>query len=244
MKTTVFCVWRVFAVATAAVLAACAVAPVGIPLQSNASAVAPTVSVGDTWTYRVRDGYTGLPRPTQRQHVIEVSGDRIRIAVSQEGAAQDEVWIYDRGWNWLTHPATNLQAFNYSPPYPALPFPLAPGKTWHARLTATDPADGRRFPVVMDGTVLGWERLKVPAGEFDTVKVQRIVYIEYWVATVRGRSEIIEYEWYAPAAKQSVRREASSRYLSYLYADKDGNGGPRFVLDDWLIAELESYSVR
>lgn len=218
-----------------------------------ATVAAPAIRAGDTWTYRVRDGYTGIERGNQRYHVVDASTERISVAVSG-GGRLDETDIYNREWNWLRRPATNLQLFDYSPQYQAYSFPLSAGKTWHARVTATDPVDGRRFPVWIDGAVLGWERVKVPAGEFDALKIKRVVFIDYWVLTVRGRSEIVEYEWYAPAVKQAVRREASSQYLSYLYggrpylgflyASNQDDGGPRFVRDDWLIYELVSYSVR
>ncbi|MBI2295672.1 MAG: hypothetical protein HYU76_06485 [Betaproteobacteria bacterium] len=203
---------------------------------------------------QVRDGFTGLERPGQRYSVTAVSGERVQVSVSRDGL-NDELQVYDRQWNWLKRPATNLQSFDYSPPYQAFAFPLAPGKTWRARLTATDPADGRRFPVTIHGEVLGWERVKVPAGEFDSLKVRRNVFFDYWEHTVRGRSEIVETEWYAPAAKQAVRRETTSQYWSYLYGERDtgflrvrgsdrDGGGPRFVQDDWLIYELISHSVR
>jgi hypothetical protein len=215
---------------------------------------APGIQAGAQWTYRVRDGYTDLPRPTERYRVTEVAGDRVVVTVSRENAA-DETQFYDRRWNWLRHRATNLQSFVYNPPYPALVFPLAAGHTWSARLTATDPATGRHFPLTVDGAVLGWERVKVPAGEFDTLKVRRVVFLQYYEPNVRGRSEIVETEWYAPAVNQAVRRETTARYLSYLYGDGgagllrvrgmgDGGGGPRIVPDDWLIYELTDYSAR
>jgi hypothetical protein len=240
--------------ALSAAVTACAPLPAGTPLQSNASTAAPVVAVGDSWTYHVRDGFNGLERGTQRYRVVEVAGDRIGMTVAREGGGE-ESQIYDRGWNWLKHPATNLQNFDYSPAYPAFAFPLAPGTTWRARLTATDPVDGRRFPLTIDGVVLGWERIKVPAGEFDAIKVKRTVFFDYFESQVRGRSEILEYEWYAPAVKQAVRREASAMYLSFLYGDmgshaslravpRGNDGGPRFVRDDWLISELVAYSVR
>jgi len=240
------------------------VPPTGMP----ASVPAPEIRVGDSWTYRVRDGFTGMPRENQRNEVVKVGGDRVEVAGTIERG--DGVQVYDRAWRWLKRPATNLQTFEYNPAYQAFAFPLAPGKRWRERLMATDPADGRRFPVWIDGVVLGWERVNVPAGEFDALKVERRVYFEYWEHSVRGRSEIHEIEWYAPAAKQSIRREASSRYLSHLAGGardsgfvqvkggkgaghrgsirarggKDDDGGPRYVLDDWLIYELVSYSVR
>jgi len=221
--------------------------PPGMPGQVPA----PEIRVGDSWTYSVRDGFTGLGRGSQHYRVTGADGAQIVVAVSREGT-EDEIRVYDRQWSWLKHPATNLQSFNYSPPYPVFDFPLAPGKRWKMRLTATDPVDGRRFPLTIDGTVLGWERVKVPAGEFDALKVRRTVFFDYWESVVRGRSEIVETDWYAPVARQAVRRETTSQYLSYLYGGgahfvlvgrKDDDGGPRFIQDDWLIYELTAYSL-
>jgi hypothetical protein len=249
----------------ALLLAGCAaplsqVPPSGMP----EAVVAPQIHVGDAWTYRVRDGFTGIARPDQRHEVIEVVGTFVRVSGNVERS--DGLQIYDTAWNWLRRPATNLQTFEYRPPYQAFAFPLVPGKRWRQTLTATDPADGRSFPVWIDGTVLGWERIRVPAGEFDVVKVERRVYFEYFEYAVRGRSEIHEVEWYAPAAKQSVRREMRSRYWSLLARLDDGefvkvragrgggarsarsgrgdDGGPRYVQDDWFIYELASYALR
>lgn len=227
--------------------------PAGLP----ASVAAPKIAPGASWTYSVRDGFTGLMRPAEHYRVTEAGAGRVVVTVSREGQP-DETRVFDSEWNGLKHPATNMQAFEYRPAYPAFAFPLAAGKTWKTRLIATDPADGRRFPMTVYGEVLGWERVRVPAGEFDTLKVRRLVYFDYWEHVVRGRSEIIETDWYAPAAGLAVRREATSRYLSYLYGgigfpffftirvggrDDDG-GGPRMIQDDWLIYELTAYSPR
>lgn len=226
------------------------VPPAGMP----ASVAAPEITVGDTWTYHVRDGFTGIPRENQRNEVVRVGGGHIEVARSNE--REDAIQVYDRDWNWLRRPATNLKTFEYHPAYEAFAFPLIPGKRWREKLVAVDPVDGRKFPVVVQGSVLGWERVKVPAGEFDALKVDRRVFFDYWEYAVRGRSVIHEIEWYVPAVKQSVRREASSRYLSISGAGRDpgfmrvrggggrdDDGGPRYVLDDWLIYELANYSV-
>ena len=229
---------------------ACAPMPAGTPLDSTQPATVPTIAVGESWTYRVHDGFTGLDRGTERYRVDQVAGGNITVARERMGV--EEVQVYDSNWNWLRRRATNLQSFNYSPAYQAFDFPLTPGKQWEVRLTATDPADGRRFPVRVVGKVVGWERVKVPAGEFDALKVVRGVYVDYWEQSVRGSSNIFETEWYAPAVKQSVRREASSRYWSWLGANDSGfvrvrgkdGGGPQWLLDDWLVYELVSYTPR
>jgi hypothetical protein len=146
-----------------------------------------------------------------------------------------------------------MQEFSYSPPYEALAFPLAAGKKWKSRSVATDPADGRSFPVTISASVVGWERIRVPAGEFDALKVQRYVFLDYWRSKVRGQSVIQEAEWYVPALGKIARREATSRYLDGRFVRADdgivltrdrGDDGPRYIQDDWLVYELVSYTPR
>ncbi|MBI3918599.1 MAG: hypothetical protein HY322_16525 [Betaproteobacteria bacterium] len=239
--------------------------PAGMPAQVMAAGL----QVGNHWRYAVRDGFTNLPRGTVEYRVSAVQGDTVKVEVRDEGRESTE--IYTRDGNWLSRPATNMQLFTYSPAYRAFAFPLASGKTWKSRVTATDPADGRRFPVMIEGAVLGWDRIKVPAGEFDALRVRRFVYLDYWQQNVRGQSVIEENEWFAPAVNQVVRREATSKYLSYIYGGsrpgfvlargrgrddggrqrhvrggggRDDGSSPTFIQDDWLIYELVSHSAR
>jgi hypothetical protein len=161
--------------------------------------------------------------------------------------------LYTRSGNWVRRPATNMQEFSYSPPYEALAFPLAAGKTWKARSVATDPADGRGFPVTISANVVGWERIRVPAGEFDALKVHRYVFLDYHRSKVKGQCIIQEAEWYVPSLGKIARRETTSRYLDgrFVHADDGivlardrGDDGPRYIQDDWLIYELVSYAPR
>ena len=228
-------------------------APAGMP----ASIAPPDIAAGNNWTYRVRDGFTGLSRPDQHHEVVSASGGRIEVAGNVERG--DGKQIYDRDWNWLRRPATDLQTFEYQPAYQAYAFPLTPGKTWHSETIATDPRDGRRFPVKIDARVLGWERVRVPAGEFDALKIERRVSIGYWEYSTRGGSMIREYDWYAPSVKWAVKREAEAMYLSYTGfhaaadpgflrvadgGDRSDDGGPKYLRDDWFVYELASFSVR
>jgi hypothetical protein len=221
--------------------------PSGMPAQVPA----PTLEVGNHWRYAVRDAFTNLPRGTVEYRVSAVQGDTATVTVSANGRESTE--LYTRDGNWLSRPATNLPLFNYSPAYRAFDFPLTPGKKWSARATATDPADGRRFPVLIHGEVLGWERIRVPAGEFDALKVHRVVHLGYWVYNVRGRSLITETEWYAPGLRQAAKREMASRYENFLVdGGRPGlvrvrggrDDGPRMVRDEWLIYELVSHTAR
>ena len=231
------------------------------PPNMPAAVKAPELRPGGYWRFAVSDGFTRLPRGTVDYRVDTIDGDIVTVQVKSDAGESTEV--YTRNWNWLQRPATNLQDFAYSPAYRAFDFPLSAGKKWTFRGTARDPADGRTFPVGIEGEVLGWERVKVPAGEFETLKVRRHVHLDYFLQGVRGQSLITETDWYAPALNQVARRETTSRYLRLADAapmfvpvrgsggrgggrsrDGDGDRLPRYEQDDWLVYELVEHGRR
>lgn len=241
------------AAALSLLLSACATPLPQTPpsgIAGNVAAAPP--KAGGTWRYAVSDGFTRIPRGHVEYRITDVLSDSMTVEAKGFDGERTETYTHD--WNWMVRPATNLQTFVYKPAYQALPFPISAGKTWRHRGTATDPATGKSFPVRIDGEVLGWERIRVPAGEFDAVKMRRVVYLDYFEQGVRGQSWIIETDWYAPAVGQVARRETTSQYwrLAQLRptfrfvrvndVDSDGGTFPRFEQDDWLVYELASYS--
>jgi len=242
------------AAAVTLLLAACASPLPQTPPAGIANEVAaPAIKPGNVWRYAVKDGYTNLPRGAIQYRVANVTSDSVSVEVTGEREQSTET--YTRDWNWLVHPATNMQPFVYKPAYQAYQFPLSAGKKWTSKSTATDPADGRSFPVRVQAEVLGWEKVRVPAGEFDTVKVRRYVYFDYFKQGVRGESWIIETDWYAPGIGQVARKETTSKYwrlasaephfrLVRVKGEPDGDALPRFEQDDWLVYELMDYSAK
>ena len=209
--------------------------PAGMPAQI----AAPEIRVGDDWKYSLHDGYTKLPRGTLEYRVSAVQGDTVTVQLQHEGRESTE--RYTRDWNWRERPMTNLQNFRYDPAYPALPFPLEAGKTWQSYVKATDPATGRVNRVRIDGTVLGWERVKVPAGEFDAIKVRRVVYAgngEFF----HGEENIAEYDWYAPKLGQIVKHVSSSSHRDKSRSCFDEGTDCNVIRGDWNVVELVSRS--
>jgi hypothetical protein len=202
---------------------------------------APPVSAGERWTYRAHDGYTRIERGTYRETLVDVGPQALTVQVSRDGTP-DQTLRYTRDWNWLDKPMTNLQNFRYDPPYPALPFPLHAGKSWRTGVSATDPVTGRVNRVLIHGEVLGWERVRVPAGEFDTLKIRRVVYAGN-AQFFRGEEEIVEYDWYAPALGHVVKRSESSEYRDTSRGcDKALIVGCRLkVKNDWTVLELAAH---
>jgi len=92
--------------------------------------------------------------------------------------------------------------------------------------------------VRVDGKVLGNERIRVPAGEFDTIKVRRFVYVGDWDG-FRLETNIMETEWYAPVLGRPVRSESKSEYIDNSQCRR--NGCPP-IRGDWNVYELMSHT--
>ena len=222
----------------ALVLQACAsplaqVPPPGTP----AEVAAPTVRTGDTWAYSAHDGYTHLPEGDFEYRVTAVKDDVVTVDAIHEGRASRE--RYAPNGAWLERPLTNLQDFRYEPALAALPFPLRAGQRWQQYVKATDPATGRAYRVRIDGEVLGWERIRVPAGEFDALKVERLMYAgngDYF----RSEERIRETDWYAPRLGAVVRHEGASEYTDTSIACR--YAGCNIIQNDWTVLELAKSS--
>jgi hypothetical protein len=197
---------------------------------------APEIRVGDTWAYQFHDGYTQLPKGTLEYRVSAVQDDTVSVQVRHG----DQQWaeFYTRDWNWRERPMTNLQDFRYSPAYTALPFPLDAGKAWRTYVQATDPKTGRANRVRIDGDALGWEHVKVPMGEFDALKIRRIVYAGNF-DHFRSEDRIIEYDWYSPQLGQIVKHESLSQYDDTSRSCQTARCYT--VKKDWNVLELLSY---
>ncbi len=199
---------------------------------------------GETYVYRLTNGYNNETRGLVTHRIQQVDADRVSVAVSADQSTREvpRTEIYSGDGNWLQralpshdHP----RVFEFAPVYPAYAFPLDRGKSWSTRVIAVDPATGRRNSVRVDGKVIGNERIRVPAGEFDTVKIRRIVYAGDWDG-FRHETKITEFDWYAPALGRTVRSEVKSGYMD------SSRCGARFgcevVRGEWNVYELLSHT--
>lgn len=204
----------------------------------HGSATAAPVS-GDTYVYRVVNGYSKEVRGQVRYRVDRVDAESITVAVTPDSAAagSERTEVFTKEGNWLRRPMEShgqKVEYLFSSAYPAYVFPLEPGKSWSARVNATVSGATRVRSVRVDGKVLGTERIRVPAGEFDTVKVRRLVYpgdAEHLLA----ETKIVEIDWYAPALGRSVRTETRSEFHDGSRCDERSSC---IYYGDWDVVEL------
>jgi hypothetical protein len=158
----------------------------------------PAFKVGDTWRWVRSDKRTGVQEAETVRTLTAVAADRIEgtensgnIVLDGEGSAMESP-------EWTRTGA--------SPRFFA--FPLAVGKKWsfdYVQKGKTTPYTTRWQ---YDAEVMAVEKVKVPAGEFDAFKV---VYKGYWNnQTGSGGGSATVTNWYAPAARATVRTEFDS----------------------------------
>lgn len=189
-------------------------------------APAPSVSVGDSWTYQYTDVWKHLPGNVNRLEVTAV--DATGIAVDIKRAATGAVISHQRFSNEMN--PVDRGKMHFSPYYPRYAFPLVPGKAWTVDATGENSAAGKRWRYQFKGKALGREKVTVPAGEFDTIKIEVIGYYQGEEAGGRGGSgQSKEVIWFAPSVNNFVKLE---------YQDTNWQGAI-FNRDIW---ELKAFS--
>ena len=154
----------------------------GLTVTLLAASVVATAAVeGDTYVYRVTNAYNNELRGHLSYRIDKTEGSRITQSVSADkpGLPTPTTEILTPEGKWLRHSIVNrerLVDYNFSPAYPAYEFPLEPGKEWSTRVNATNAETNTNHSVRVDAVVMGNERIRVPAGEFDTIKIKRQIY--------------------------------------------------------------------
>jgi hypothetical protein len=218
-----------------------------VMLVAAAGAAAAAPAAGDSWSYRVVNGYNGEVRGNLQYRVDKVEADRVAVAVSTDlaalGVPRNELYTADG--LWLRHSLINHDQpveYEFSRPFPVYDFPLAAGKSWSTRVNAVNPASGKRVSVRVDGEVLGTEQVSVPAGSFDTFKIRRRTYAGDF-DDPRSETNIVETEWYAPALGRAVRLDKNSSYMDQgRCSDEMSACTP--ARGDWFIFELIEMSTK
>jgi len=182
------------------VLAALALSGLAAPVSAQ-KADAPSVQVGDQWQFVV---YYTVPSTTPNRSWIITSVAAARI----EGTENGEPLILTTELNVLESPRDRL-----SNPK-GLNFPLEVGKKWRYESDWLFKSKGSKGTFISDVAIVGYEKIRVPAGEFDAFKL----VAKSAVRGISGINSTIDAEtthtyWYAPAANAIVRSEVRNPYL-------------------------------
>lgn len=218
-------------------LAGCAIGPAGgfaaappAPAPSH-PVPAPTVRIGDRWRYAEINRYNG-----SRTGVLTARVERVRPALRvsltyADGRARDDE-VYAHAWQVLVEPAYDqLQTFDA--PMPLLPTPITAGAGVDTRARYQVPAASATFHWSQMLRAPTWERVRVPAGEFDCLRVERLIVFQH-SDIFRLTPDRVDTLWYAPAVNRWARREWTGTY-------RISGRRPTTVREDWVAWELLDY---
>ena len=151
----------------------------------------PDLAVGDRWLYRRIDGLAG----TARFEIASIEGE-VRTAVGDR---------FDTDWAVLFIKNDGL---TYEPRVPRLPWPMVPGAESKFEYRVLGSKDYPEWTVTGMMRVVGREQVTVPAGTFDTFKIEVSGRYRQKRADGRGGSGFFKnVYWYAPDVKREVFRE-------------------------------------
>lgn len=177
---------------------------------------APRIVVGDRWHYDECNGFNGLRVAGIDMQVTEVSPDgTLALRLSVEGMPlsslrDGQIEPYHSPWNVAEDAAFDLRN-RYDPALPLLPWPLRPGDVHRHDSQVSVPGDAQRYRWTVITRVGEWERVSVPAGEFDALRIHRRIHFVHpdFARDYAARSDTL---WYAPSVGRWVQREWRGEY--------------------------------
>jgi hypothetical protein len=188
------------------------------PAKPIAEIAAPILTVGDTWSFQRVDLFSGS--------IIGQSTLKLKAISADEWDFDQRV--YDKSWNLLRVLKDGKVVSKWSPRRPNYDFPLRPGKAWEA----TGVLDNEKYSSSehkVGFRVLRQERVLVPAGIFDALRVEGAgkyksvdrkgrsgegtVTHRYWFSPEVGN--IVAYEYEETNWKGVLHRKERSELLAY-----------------------------
>jgi hypothetical protein len=172
-----------------------------------ASIPAPDIQVGDSWTYDSIDGYKNVREFTIESRAAEVGADRIVFEWKRTDERASGSWIVNRDLDWIERRSTS--GSNVADPfYPSLSFPLSVGKKWSQKVKFVARYEQEKtVEADLEGRVIGWEKVTVPAGTFDALKIEVSGPYKGYSGNFNWKGLMRDVIWYAPEVKRPVRTQ-------------------------------------
>lgn len=183
---------------------------------------APVIQVGDTWEYESTDDWTSQVRVQERQEVIGLMQDFVRLRTEsrlrnlktqamESRGIEEETQRADMNVDLPVRDDRVARRMNYA-------WPLEVGKKWNYEYTVTSMGANGQAVFALNriaAEVVGWENVTTPAGTFRSLKVVHKGTVEY--SGYPSASRVGWVLWYAPAIGTQVK---------YTYQWDSASGAP------------------
>ena len=167
--------------------------------------------IGQQWTYLKINPFTSKVTDVITERV-EIVGQRITISRSNQngGTLASEI---QGSWGSIISDPHWGRTINFSPPIPFWPEQMQ--ANWSKQVSSRYSISG--YPDNSFGWQLymygaGWEKIKVPAGEFTCLRFQNLINFQ---SDDANKYDCIRHEviWFAPEIGRWVARESSGSYM-------------------------------
>jgi len=160
--------------------------------------------VGSTWTFGYRSDWSAVAPRTLSYTVTAVTGQGVRDRLAQQGAPGDGgERLFTSAWEVAARPLTNLMVHEFSP------YLLAFGNVpIGERVNVTMAPENWGTSWTTTARAVGTERVSVPAGSFDAVRVEILgtrLFVAGQMDDAADPVRLYATAWLAPAAKRAVR---------------------------------------
>jgi hypothetical protein len=194
----------------------------------------PALRIGDRWRYRRIDRYNG---GLLGETLVEVvgTGASLELSVDHGGGAPPLRERWAEPWQVLEEPFYDAPIV-FDAPVPVVP----PGARTGQRLSTSTryrsdrASDAKRWSQRL--RVVGWERVTVPAGTFDALRIEREIGFEH-PDVFRFDAERSDVLWMSPAVGRWVAREWTGTFMPGSPAGRSGR-----AREDWIRWELTHWS--
>lgn len=193
-----------------------------IPFAASAQTIEqPSPKVGDECHYDVLDNQNAREKIAEMHGVVSaVDADQVTITWTQEilvsrdtGDLEAGTWVYDKSIN---NTVRNNRKFD--PAYPQRFYPLSAGaekKSVASKFRNLN--NSANVTTTLDGKVGTWEKLTVPAGTFDTLKIA-------WNGHYVAKTDLV-YSWTGTVESEVVLSPATWCQVSEKFRNTRPGGG-------------------
>lgn len=176
-------------------------------------AAAPTLVIGQSWTYRGREGFRAplVWEETHEVTAIRPDGITVRVTASGDRVSGERTELLASPGIVRVGALMDIETRRFATPLDRFRFPLASGETWNQWVDNFNETTNKAGQINRYVRVGGWEKVATPAGVFDAIRMRVMMRLddeEFW----RYPTTCNYLIWYAPAVGAPVREEKEAEY--------------------------------
>jgi hypothetical protein len=166
-------------------------------------------ALGQSWTYQKFNFYNGALLAVEREEVIALEPQIVLRRTDETGQLLAEE--RDKTWGQILREPTWDFVQNYKDATPLWPQDLTVGSTTFMRTEYRLDKYSFSFWISVQARVKGWEKIRVPLGEFRALHVERLIGLRHLDIT-RTSTTRWDQLWLVPEIGRWVAREITGFY--------------------------------